>query len=204
MTGSTAAERPRQRGPRGGDADTRGDILAAAAEAFATQGYGAASLRGIARQAGVDPALVRHYFGSKAELFVEAMRPLRADDAAVTALLATPAEQRGEAFIRLALSLWDDPVIGARLRAILASIAAVDDVGAAFAQVMMRDVLLRMVRPDHAEDRAAACATQIAGLAMGRYVLRVPSLADAPVERLAAIYGPTFQRYLDGDLDLSD
>lgn len=204
MSSTASSERPRQRGPRGGGADTRGDILAAAAEAFADQGYAAASLRGIARDAGVDPALVRHYFGSKADLFIEAMRPLRADDAAVTALLAAPREELGERFVRLALSLWDDPVIGARLRAILASVAAVDDVGAAFAQVMMRDVLMRLVRPDHAEDRAAACATQIAGLAMGRYVIRVPSLTHASADRIAALYGPTFQRYLDGDLDPSD
>ena len=195
---------PRARGPRGGGADTRADILAAAAGAFAAHGYAGASMRAIARDAGVDPALVRHYFASKSELFIEAMRPLRADDATVTALQEVPAEERGEALVRLVLSLWDDPVIGARLRAILASVAAVDDVGAAFAQVMMRDVLMRVVRSDHAEERAAACATQVAGLAMGRYVLRVPALAHASVDRLAALYGPTFHRYLEGELDLPD
>ncbi|SEJ09442.1 TetR/AcrR family transcriptional regulator [Demequina mangrovi] len=200
MTGS-AASASRGRGPRGGDADTRGDILAAAARIFGDKGYAASSLRAIARDAGVDPALVRHYFGTKQELFIEVMRPLERDDARVAALASLPPERRGDALLRLALSLWEDPVASVRLRAVLASAVSAAEVGPTMASMMLRDLLLQLVREDRALERAAACATQLTGLAFGRYVLAIPTLAEASVDELSAIYAPTLQRYLDGDLD---
>ncbi|WP_062381461.1 TetR/AcrR family transcriptional regulator [Demequina pelophila] len=191
----------RARGPRGGGTDTRADIVAAAAHAFAERGYAAASMRAIAREAGVDPALIRHYFGGKADLFAEALRPLRADDARVAALLAVPRERLGEEFVRLVVSLWEDPVLAPRLRAIMGSMTAVEEVGPAFAGMMMRDVMLRMVREDQAAVRAAACATQVAGLAMGRYVVRLPALVEATTDQVVRLYGPVLQHFIDGDLD---
>ncbi|WP_062305762.1 TetR/AcrR family transcriptional regulator [Demequina subtropica] len=195
-----AADGPRGRGPRGPGADTRGDILAAAAEVFGDKGYAASSLREIARAAGVDPALVRHYFGTKQDLFVAVMRPLESDDARVVDLASLPRERLGEGLLRLALSLWEDPVANVRLRAVLASAVSTAEVGPAMATVMQRDLLRRIVRKDQADARAAACATQITGLALGRYVLAIPALADATVDELCAVYAPTLQRYLDGDL----
>jgi len=196
----TPQEGPRSRGPRGGDSDTRGDIVAAATRVFGEKGYAASSVRGIARAAGVDPALVRHYFPAKSDLFVEVMRPLAENDERVVALLALPRERLGDGLLRLALDLWEDPVTGARMRAVLASAVSTQEVGAAMAGVMMRDLVLRLVREDRAPERAAACATQLTGLALGRYVLEVPALATASRDTLSALYAPTLQRYLDGDL----
>ncbi|WP_062518324.1 TetR/AcrR family transcriptional regulator [Demequina gelatinilytica] len=196
-----AADGPRMRGPRGVGADTRGDILAAAAAVFGDKGYAASSLREIARAAAVDPALVRHYFGTKQDLFVAVMRPLESDDARVADLASLPRDRLGEGLLRLALSLWEDPVASVRLRAVLASAVSTAEVGPAMATVMQRDLLRRIVREDQAEARAAACATQITGLALGRYVLEIPALAHATIDELCAIYAPTLQRYLDGDLE---
>ncbi|WP_062314853.1 TetR/AcrR family transcriptional regulator [Demequina rhizosphaerae] len=199
----TAAGRPRSRGPRGGDADTRGDILAAAAEVFGDKGYGAASVREIARRADVDPALVRHYFPSKRELFVDAIRPVQADDPRVIALAATPRDRLGEALLRFFLGVWDEPEMAQRLRAVLASVAAAGELGHALADVLMRDILARVVREDDARLRAEACGSQLVGLAMARYVIRLPTVAHAPVDALVPLFAPTLQRYIDGDLDLA-
>ncbi|WP_062467583.1 TetR/AcrR family transcriptional regulator [Demequina maris] len=195
-----AAGRPRSRGPRGGDADTRGDILTAAAEVFGDKGYGAASVREIARRADVDPALVRHYFPSKRELFVEAIRPVRADDPRLLALAATPRDRLGEALLRFFLGVWDEPEMGQRLRAVLASVAAAGELGHALADVMLRDVLGRLVREDDARLRAEACGSQLVGLAMARYVVRMPQVSRASADDLVPLYAPTLQRYIDGDL----
>ncbi len=203
MTATRSPGRPRSRGPRGGAADTRGDILEAAAAAFADKGYSAASMREIARAADVDPALVRHYFSSKADLFVAAMRPLAADDARIEALASVPRERLGEQTVRLFLSLWDDPVIGLRLRAMLGSVISIEEIGPAMADVLLRDLLLRIVREDDALMRASACGTQLIGLALGRYVIGLEALAEASDDELAALYGPTLQRYIDGDLTRS-
>ncbi|MDN4475224.1 TetR family transcriptional regulator [Demequina sp. SYSU T00192] len=197
----SAAGRSRSRGPRGGDADTRGDILAAAAEVFGDEGYGAASMREIARRADVDPALIRHYFPSKRDLFVHAVRPVTADDPRVTALAGTPRDRLGEALLRLFLGVWDDPEMGKRLRAVLASIAAAGDLGQALADVMLRDILSRLVREDDAPLRAEACGSQLVGLAMARYVIGMPAVAHASADELVALYAPTLQRYIDGDIE---
>ncbi|WP_062462536.1 TetR/AcrR family transcriptional regulator [Demequina soli] len=199
MSGA-AARRTRGRGPRGGGADTRGDILAAATGVFGERGYGASSVREIARRADVDPALVRHYFPTKADLFIEAVRPLHAGDPRISALATVPREELGAAIVGLFLGVWDEPEMARRLRALLASIAESDDLGPLFASVMMRDVLGGLVREDRPELRAQACGSQLVGLAMARYVVRMPAIADAPAEILAALYGPTLQRYLDGDV----
>ncbi|WP_062524357.1 TetR/AcrR family transcriptional regulator [Demequina rhizosphaerae] len=199
----TAAGRPRSRGPRGGDADTRGDILAAAAEVFGDKGYGAASVREIARRADVDPALVRHYFPSKRELFVDAIRPVQADDPRVIALAATPRDRLGEALLRFFLGVWDEPEMAQRLRAVLASVAAAGELGHALADVLMRDILARVVREDDARLRAEACGSQLVGLAMARYVIRLPTVAHASVDALVPLFAPTLQRYIDGELDLA-
>ena len=66
---------PARRGPRPGGTDTKAQILSAAGAVFSRDGYQRGSVRAVAREAGVDPALVRHYFSSKTELFVEALRP---------------------------------------------------------------------------------------------------------------------------------
>src|SRR5690606_9280435 len=99
----------RRPGRRPGSADTRGEILAAARKVFAEKGFDKATIRGIAREAGVDPALVHHYFDTKDGVFVAAMR-LPADPAKVLpTILAGPREEIGERVVRFVLTMVSDP-----------------------------------------------------------------------------------------------
>jgi len=204
MSDESDPDRPRSRGPRGAGADTRGDILAAAAEAFAEHGYAPTSMRAVARAADVDPALVRHYFPDKAELFIEAMRPARADDPRLLTLIDAPRELIGALLVQTFLELWDDATLGPRLRGILLTGLTTPEIAEAMQDVLLREMLLRLVRPDRAEERAAAAASQLMGLASARYLVRIPALAEASSSDIARIVGPTLQRYLDGDLDPKD
>ncbi len=125
---TTAAEEPvrRRRGrPRKGESDARDRILAAATDEFGEHGYDASTTRAIAGRAGVDPALLHHHFGTKADLFAASIgAPLR-PDLAVPEILTGPREQTGERLVAYVLAMWDSPTVGPRalvmLRTSLAS-----------------------------------------------------------------------------------
>lgn len=196
----------RSRGPRGAGTDTRGDIVAAAAAVFMRDGYAGTSMRAIAREASVDPAMVRHWFDSKVELFVAALRPAERDDPRLVALAALPPTYLGEALVRIFSSLWDDPVQGPRLATILRAAVADEDVAEAVRGVIIADVL-EQVLEGHPEIpaseralRASLAASQMIGLAAARHLLGFAALESADLDTLVAAYGPTLQRYLTGDL----
>lgn len=190
-------------GRRPGDSGTRDSILTAAKQAFGTQGYGGTSMRGIARAAGVDPALVLHFFGSKDGLF-EAALELPLDPAAVVAaLLAGDVEGLGERVVRTFLGVWDATPGQGPMLAMLRSAVSHDDSAAKLRELLLR-VILRPVavgagagEPDL---RAALLASQVVGLAVTRYVLRLEPVASASADQLAPLLGPTLQRYLTGPL----
>ncbi len=193
----------RRTGRRPGTADTRGRILAAAREAFAARGLDGATVRDVASRAGVDPALVHHYFGSKQRLFMAAME-FPVDVAEVFAgLAAGPRDVLGERMVRTIVEIWDRPAVRLLLLGITRS-ATTDPVAA----VMFRDVLvdgpLRAIShvldtPD-AGLRATLVGTQLMGLAMARYVARLEPVASMDAATVAALIGPTLTRYLTGDL----
>lgn len=190
-------------GRRPGTGDTRADILRAARRRFADLGFDRTTIRAIAADAAVDPALVMHYFGSKRELFAASVELPFEPGAVVTALLEGHHDDLGRRLVRVFLTAWDSSKDPGPMLALLRS-AAADD-GAAD---MVRDLLYaRILRPvaeavgsSDADFRASLAATQMSGLAIGRYLLRIPPLASAPVEDLVAAIGPTMQRYLVGDL----
>lgn len=183
--------------PRG-DSGTREAILAAARTLFAEAGYERASIRAIARRAGVDPALVHHYFGTKDELLVAAIE-LPIDPQTVFAAAFEQREHVGEALVRSMLGLWETPDLRDRFLALLR--AGLTHPGAA---AVLRNLITRnAVRPvterialPNADLRAELAGTHLIGLAVGRYVLAVEPLASASAEQIAAIVGPTLQRYL--------
>jgi AcrR family transcriptional regulator len=190
-------------GRRPGGQDTRGRILAAARTMFGERGFDGTTIRGVAVGAGVDPALVHHYFGSKQRLFVAAMEIPVDFDAAVATVLAGPRDELGEQFVLLVLRLWEAPSMRALMLGLVRS--ATSDAAAAG---MLREVLaegpfLALARaidlPD-ASLRATLVGTQVVGLAMARYVVRVEPIASAEPAMLARAVGPTIQRYLTGDL----
>lgn len=191
-------------GRRPGPTRTRSAILDAARAAFAARGYDAVSLRSVAREAGVDPALVHRFFGSKEQLFVAALELPVAPGVLVAAVLADGVAGVGERLVRTLLTLWDTPGGFAPFLALVRG--AVDNEAAAtmLREFLTREVLGRIAAvaaPDRAELRASIAGSQVVGLAMARYIVRVPPLADADREEIVAVVGPAIQRYLTGPLE---
>jgi AcrR family transcriptional regulator len=203
----SAARRPTTRsGRRPGSGDTRADILAAARAAFGERGFGGATIRDIAARAGVDPALVHHYFGSKQQLFVAAMEFPIDLRAIAPRLLDGPADELGERFVRLVLELWETPAVRPLLLGVMRS-ATTDPVAAAMLrQTLVEGPILALTlsidRP-HAALRATLAGSQMIGLALARYVVGVEPLASASPDALARSVGPTIQRYLAGDVEVA-
>ena len=198
----TAASR--RSGRRPGESGTREAILAAATESFGSSGYAATTIRGVAREAGVDPALVHHYFGSKQQLFAAAMQLPVDPITIVPMLLADGVDGLGERLVRLFLSVWDGtPGQGPMLALIRSAVS--HEQAATLLREFVTDVLLgpiaRAVGGDRPELRASLVASQMVGLSMARYVVRIEPLASADAGTLAAAVGPTIQRYLSGPLD---
>ncbi len=181
-------------------------MLTAARTAFAERGFDAATIRGIAGEAGVDPALVHHYFGSKDQLFLAAIEAPTDPAELLPALLAGGPERLGEGVVRLLLSVWDGPMQAAGLALVRSAVG--NEWGAKLLrEFLVTQVLRRVVGtldlpPREAEVRGALVASQLIGLVMGRYVLQIGPLATSEPEELVAALGPTVQRYLTGDVEL--
>ncbi|MCW6008603.1 TetR family transcriptional regulator [Micromonospora sp. CPCC 205371] len=194
----------RRTGRRPGNPDTREAILAAAREAFAERGFDAASIRGIATSAGVDPALVHHYFGTKEQLF-RACMDFPVDPAQVLPqVLEGGIDGIGERVVRMFLSVWDSPA-GAAGVALLRSTLSNEWTARLLREFvttqMLRYVLPKLdVEPGEARLRVSLVASQMAGLAMIRYVLKLEPLASAPPDVVISAVAPTLQRYLAGPL----
>jgi AcrR family transcriptional regulator len=195
-----AAPRGRGRPRRTESADTRDRILTAAREEFSQRGFEKASVRGIAKAAGVDPALVHHYFGTKEQVFQEAVETvfapaLRAPDV----IFEGPRDGVGERFARFFLGIWENPATRAPLLAVVRS-ALNNDVAAAVLRRLVSTQLLRRVAaemgmPD-AELRAELAAAQLVGTALLRYVIKVEPLASADVETIVRRIAPAIQSHL--------
>ncbi|MEU9581406.1 TetR family transcriptional regulator [Streptomyces chilikensis] len=201
----SAPRRGRGRPPRAtASADapaTRDRILAAAREVFAERGYEKASVRGIAKAADVDPALVHHYFGTKEQVFESAV-----EGAFAPVLRSRPfAEARpgrvGEQFARMFLGVWENPATRAPLLAIVRSAVSNEAAAAIFRRLVTGLVLSRVAEeldgPD-AQLRAELAAAQVVGLVMLRYVIKVEPAASADPEDLIARLAPVLQHHLTG------
>ncbi|RDI65678.1 TetR/AcrR family transcriptional regulator [Nocardia pseudobrasiliensis] len=192
-------------GRRPGQSGTREAILEAARARFAEVGFDKASIRSIAGAAGVDPALVHHYFGTKAELLTAALR-LPLDPQIITArIAAAPIEDLGETIVRHVVQVWDSP-IGVQAVAAFRTLLGGDG---ALARQFLLEVVLKDVRrrvdspPGTGDTRVVLTASQMIGLLVGRKIVAIEPLASMPVGEVARLVGPTLQRYLTGDLDFS-
>jgi AcrR family transcriptional regulator len=198
----SGASIPRRRGRRPSGEDTRGAILTAARGEFASRGYDGTTMRGIARQAGVDARLVHHYFdGGKEEIFVAALDfPVRPQDVVDAILLPGP-DGVGERLVRMFLGIWDTPEGRVRMRAIFGAVA-VNEAGARMIrEFITRELLGRLAERlavDRPALRATLAASHLVGIAMARIVLQVEPLASASIDEIAEFVAPTIQRYLTG------
>jgi AcrR family transcriptional regulator len=182
---------------------TRRALLEVAEKLFAAQGYAGTSVRAVATAAGVDPALVHHYFGTKRELFLAALGAPVDPQTVLAPVAAGGVEGAGERLVRAFLGVWDDE--STRLP-LLALVRGVLEPGG---ERLVADGLLRVVLGplgealgvDRPERRMVLVASQLIGVVMGRYVLLLEPLASAPADELVASYAPTVQRYLEMPLD---
>jgi AcrR family transcriptional regulator len=202
-------ERPREeevpvrrpRGRRTDGADTREQIVAAARAEFVERGYALASVRGIARRAGVDPGLVRYWFpGGKAELLTNSLMHPAVNPAGMIGLvLDGPFETIGSRLVAVVLTVWEMPGGRERLRLVVGAAAAGEDSGAVrdyIAAEVLAKVAALVPGPD-ARLRVSLAASHLFGLLVARHVMGLEPLASAPVPDLVAWAGPTIQRYFE-------
>lgn len=195
-----------RRGRRPGRPDTKAEILAAARERFATTGYAGTTIRAVASDAGVDAALVHHYFGSKEDLFLAALElpidPRKVMAEKVVGPSGGSPDGAGERILRAVLSNWEDPAVRP---ALLAMVRRVLEPGGeelfreGYLPVVMAPLgeALGLDRPEH---RLPLVVSQLLGLILMRYVVRVEPLASMDVDRLVATYAPVLQGYLSDPL----
>ena len=189
-------------GRRPGNQDTREAILASAKQAFADRGYDKASIRQIATGAGVDPALVHHYFGAKEQLFLAVMEMPVDPSQLLPDVLAGGPDGVGERLVRMFLTLWDSPA-GTAAAALVRSAVSHEWSARILREFVTAQILRRIITgldldgPD-APMRATLAGSQLIGLAMARYIIKIEPVASAPREDLVAAVGPTIQRYLAG------
>lgn len=190
-------------GRRPGKPDTREEILVAARQEFAAAGYDGATIRGIAAAAGVDPALVMHYFGSKDQLFATSLElPVNPADL-IREIGAGASERFGERLVGTLLETWDGLADRSPLVAALRTAMGTGPVAETLRQYLTTSVVgsfTELLEGEDASFRGALIGTQLAGLLMGRYILEIEPLASAGRETLVAAYGPTIQRYGYGDV----
>ncbi|MDQ3616153.1 MAG: TetR family transcriptional regulator [Actinomycetota bacterium] len=188
------------RGRRPGGPDTRGQILDAARESFAEQGFARTTIRGIATQAGVDPALVHHYFGTKDDLFIAALE-IRVDPREIVpSVFEHGVDGAAERLLRTFLSIWDDPEVRLPMVALVRTSMAHEPANSLLHDGMLRLIFtpLRQVLPHDAERRAQLVATQMVGLVICRYVLCLEPLASMSADEVTGWVAPNIQRYFDG------
>ena len=188
-------------GRRPGNQDTREAIIAAAREAFAEKGYDRASIRAIATGAGVDPALVHHYFGTKDQLFLATVNAPIDPAQILPRVLDGSTDELPERLVRTFLSVWDHPVSGPAAVALVRSGLAHDWSARMLREFLTSRIIRRVVGhleidPKEQPLRGSLVASQLIGLAIIRYVLKVEPLASVPPETVVAAIAPNLHRYL--------
>jgi AcrR family transcriptional regulator len=198
----SAATGRRPGGRRPGDSGTRSAILSAERDAFAVHGYAGTTIRGVAGAAGVDPALVGHFYGGKDGLFAASLElPADLPDRLLAALDGDR-DGVGERLVRFYLGLWDDPVTAGQLRAMMTSAVAHEQAASLLRQFVSRLLthLADHLAGDDRELRVSLAGSQLVGLAFARYLVGIEPLARADLETVVSAVAPTVQRYVTGDI----
>ncbi|SDQ58904.1 regulatory protein, tetR family [Thermostaphylospora chromogena] len=190
----------RRPGRRPGAVDTRGEILAAARRVFAEKGFDKATIRGIAREAKVDPALVHHYFESKEGVFVAAMRLPLDPREVIPKVLAGPREDLGRRLAEAILTTLEDarardPIV-ALMRTAMTNERVVAMVREFFTGAVLSRAGERFGVPPL---RMQAVFAHMFGIVMMRHIVGLEPLASASVEEIVDTVGPVIQRYIDGE-----
>jgi AcrR family transcriptional regulator len=205
VTGSDGTATRRRSGRPPGSPANREAILESAREQFAERGYDGATIRGIAAGAGVDPALVHHYFGTKDRLLLATLAEAAQVGNAVAALLAGGLDGLGERLLRATFETYET-ALGPMRQAIVGLIrnaVASEDAARLLREGFAGGGLVRLLEGLGASQprlRAALVGGELFGLALARFVVRVEPIASADIDSIVAWYAPTIQRHLTGPL----
>ena len=193
----------KRRGRRPGRSGAREEIAEAARHQFAELGYDRTTIRSVAAEAGVDPALVIHYFESKQRLFVQAVELPFPPEGLTAQLASGPRSQIGERVVRFVLSVLADDEARVRWIGLIRSAVSEPEATRVFREILST----RIFRPiaeelgaDEAPLRASLAGSQVVGLVMARHIVHIEPLASLEEERLVQAIAPTIQRYLAGPL----
>lgn len=197
------AKRTAPPGPRDERGVLSARILGAAREAFAETGWAGTTIRAVARAAGVDPALVYHYFGGKESLLDAATAPPQKWLENVAATWTAPRGELGAELLRLMLASWTDEEVGPVLRAVLQTAAHEASTREKLRTIVERSLMgvshLGVDEHDRLV-RSGLISSQIMGLAMMRYVWEIEPVASMTDDEIIAAVAPNLQHYVEGDL----
>ncbi|GGO92454.1 TetR/AcrR family transcriptional regulator [Wenjunlia tyrosinilytica] len=188
MAGTTSTPRRSDR--------TRAAILAAARKRFTAEGYERATIRAIAADAAIDPSMVMRYFGSKEQLFSAAADiDLRLPD-----LSGVPREELGRAIVEHFFTAWegvpDDDAFLVLLRSAVTNEKAAERTREIFRD-QVRPALMAVLGEEGAE-RASLVSCQLLGLALGRYLIRLPGVSSMSADQVVDGLSPCIQTALTG------
>lgn len=186
-------------GRRPGPTTTPEQILDAARTLFAERGYQGTSMRAVAGQAGVNAALVHHYFGTKEQLFITALRlPLNPAEVITAVLAAGPREEFARRLVAFFVHAWRDPDTGPSLQAVLRSAVSTEQ-GAVAVRNLVEDVLLARVAAaiGVSKLRVATAMSHLIGLMLGATIIGIEPLASASEDELVELVAPVIASYLD-------
>jgi AcrR family transcriptional regulator len=205
VTETVEQAKGRRRGRRPGGTDTRSALLEAARGVFAEQGYDGATVRAIATRAGVDAAMVNHWFGSKEGLFVQAVLQLPFQPEELISRLAEgPPDTMGERIVRTFLTIWDTTG-GSYFTAIIRSVSSHEQAAHMLNDFFVKQVFSKIAHAVAADDqplfRGNLVGSQMVGLGIARYVVKFEPMASADIDTIVAAVAPNVQRYLTGELD---
>ena len=201
MQNSTHTElgSPRRSGRRAGDSGTRTLILEAARRQFSERGYDRTSLRSIAQEAGVDPTLVSHFYGTKQQLFVTVVE-LPFDPAEVVPrLLAGDRKAAGLRLARFILGVLESGPGRQRMTSLVRAAASEPEAARLVRELVSRELMGRIAEEladDDAPLRASLVGSQVVGLVMARYVVGLEPLASQDADTVAETIAPVLQHYL--------
>ncbi len=186
-------------GRRPGSPPTRDDILLAARRSFGARGYDATSLRSIAKQADVDPALLVHYFGTKESLFLAALEVSMNPISVFDGLTTVSASEAARLIVRRYLSMLDqeqtrDVILGL-VRSAVSSEQAATMLREFLSRAMLSSLSRLIDHPDR-ELRASFVIAQLIGIAMLRHVVKAEAVAAASIEEVVSCVGPVIEAYL--------
>lgn len=191
------------RGPgrRAGSPDTRTEILDAARSVFSEMGFDRATIRGIAGQAGVDPALIHHYFGTKVELFAASIDlPMPAVEA-VRDVFSEGGQEMGRRLAETFFSVWEQDQPRATLLGILRSATGGEDQAVEAFREFLTSAILDQIAPhipgDRSRLRAVLIASHLVGVALTRYVVKLEPIASAPTGEIIDLVAPRLQSYVE-------